>query len=274
MPELPEVETVRRDIEQHLLHQTVQHVDISERRLRTPIAPDFEDKLTHLTVASLQRRAKYILIYFQQIPQILMLHLGMSGRVAIFPSAVPLPPRHKHDHVAIRFTSGHEMRYFDPRRFGSLNFVDSIEDKFRHYGEEPLGETFNGYYLHQALKEVNSSLKAALLDQKYVVGLGNIYVCEALHQAKLHPTKKAKDLTLQQAERLTIEIKDVLSRALVAGGSTLRDHRRTNGDPGLFQHTFKVYDQAHQLCSTCHKATIERIKQAQRSTFFCSNCQK
>lgn len=275
MPELPEVETIRREMKNVLLGQTIRKIEISERRLRTLIPPGFEQDLENLTISSVGRRAKYILTGFERTSLTLVIHLGMSGRVFLpLPSSHHHPPeRQKHEHVIFTFDSGQQMHFFDPRRFGSMTLGLTPESLFQGVGPEPLSEEFDATILKAALSNKKTSIKAALLDQRVVAGLGNIYVCEALHMARIHPERLAKDLVPDEHSALVVAIKDVLHKAIAAGGSTLRDYKRTDCEAGAFQHHFKVYNQKGKNCPTCHKNTIERIRQSGRSTYFCKSCQ-
>ncbi len=270
MPELPEVETVRSEIDQILRHQCIEKVEVFEPRLRKKITSDFGEVLKNLTIARISRRAKYILISFEESDLTLVIHLGMSGRVSLHPS---FQDRQKHDHVIFTFYNGFRMHFHDPRRFGALFLTDQPDDLFRHVGPEPLRVDFTGNVLFKRLKAKKTSIKTALLDQRVIAGLGNIYVCEALHQSCIHPLKPAGELDNLQCESLVKAIQEVLQRAITAGGSTLRDHKRTNGSAGAFQHQFNVYDQGGKICTQCQQGTIQRIKQNNRSTYFCNICQ-
>ena len=272
MPELPEVEIVCREMRQALLTQTIQKVEVRKRRLRFLIPPAFEKNLEHLTISSLQRRAKYILVGFQGTSDTLVIHLGMSGRISLLSSAESTLC-HKHEHVIFTFTSGKEMRFFDPRRFGSMVLMATPTSLFHKIGPEPLSEDFSAITLKDSLLNKKSSIKSALLNQHIIVGLGNIYVSEALHKAQIHPERLAKDLNLYECDALVSAIKKILQRAIAAGGSTLRDHQRTNGEAGSFQKQFAVYNQEGKNCPNCQESVIERILQANRSTYFCKKCQ-
>ena len=270
MPELPEVETVRTEIDMKLRGQKIRRIDIYEPRLRKLIPSDFAELLKNLTLKTITRRAKYILIDFEESPWVLIIHLGMSGRVGIFETN---QIRQKHDHVVITFENNMCLHYHDPRRFGALFLTDSVASLFHTVGPEPLMSDFTAEVLKKALIGKKTSIKAALLDQRVVAGLGNIYVCEALHQSHIHPEVRAQDLDESQCASLVLAIQDVLHRAIAAGGSTLRDHKRTNGTPGAFQHQFNVYDQRLKTCSQCQKGVIQQIKQNNRSTYYCDVCQ-
>ena len=293
MPELPEVETVRRGLAPVM--EGARFVEVIAHRgdLRWPLPKDFAARLTGHTVTGLGRRAKYLLVDVSS-GDVLVMHLGMSGsfRVELDKAGVtPGAYYHErsndsaHDHVVFRMSSGATIRFNDPRRFGSMKLVRraELDDEplLRALGPEPLGNAFGAAMLAAACQGKNTSLKAALLDQRNVAGLGNIYVCEALNRALLSPKRKAstiadrKGAPNERAMRLADSIKAVLKDAIEAGGSSLRDHRQTSGELGMFQHRFRVYDREGKPCPTrgCAGA-IRRIVQNGRSTFFCPVCQK
>ncbi len=277
MPELPEVESIRVNLEKHILNQTIANVVVSNRKLRWPIQDNFEVLLQNHTVKALERRAKYILLSFKQSNFILVWHLGMSGRVQIL-TPKELVPRKVHDHVEIEFYSGLILRFHDPRRFGAMLLVPSQDlpsfSLLNSLGIEPFDDNFSSSLLLKLIKHKSLTLKTVLLNQKIVAGLGNIYVCEALHQAKLSPLRLAKTLSVLEAEALVKSIQEVLKKAIAAGGSTLRDHRQPNGSKGSFQENFKVYGREGEPCFQCNQSSIERIVQSNRSTFYCKECQK
>jgi formamidopyrimidine-DNA glycosylase len=293
MPELPEVETVRRGLAPVM--EGARFVEVKAHRgdLRWPLPKDFVERLKGKTVSGLGRRAKYLLADLNS-GDVLVMHLGMSGsfRVALDSGEMVAGnyyhDRSKdqaHDHVVFGMSSGATIRFNDPRRFGSMKIVPrkNLDDEplLRSLGPEPLGNEFDAALLAKACHGKNTSLKAALLDQRVVAGLGNIYVCEALNRALLSPKRKASTIADRsgapndRARRLVDAIKAVLNDAIAAGGSSLRDHRRTDGSLGDFQHNFRVYDRAGKPCPTpgC-KGAIKRIVQNGRSTFFCPVCQK
>ena len=293
MPELPEVETVRRGLAPVMEGARFLKVEANRPDLRRPFPKDFVKRLTGKTVTGLGRRAKYLLADLSS-GDILMMHLGMSGsfRVAADGRAnTPGKVHHKrsearaHDHVVFQMSSGAQVIFNDPRRFGLMLLVPraelTVHPLMREVGPEPLGNAFDAAMLARACLGKKTSLKAALSDQKVVAGLGNIYVCEALHRAVLSPKRRASTLAdrrgapTERAERLVEAIKTVLNDAIAAGGSSLRDHRRTDGELGEFQHNFRVYDREEQRCMTpgC-PGTVKRIVQGGRSTFFCPTCQK
>jgi formamidopyrimidine-DNA glycosylase len=288
MPELPEVETVRRGLAPAMEGARLAKVEVRDRRLRWPIAKDFEKRLTGQTVEGLGRRAKYLLADLSS-GDVLVMHLGMSGSFRVGKDAKPGVYYHEkskstaHDHVVFHMSNGATVTFNDPRRFGSMKLVKraklDVEPLLRGLGPEPLGNAFDAAMLAKACQAKKTSLKAALLDQRVVAGLGNIYVCEALYRARLSPKRQASTIAGRKGEptaravALVEAIKAVLQDAIAAGGSSLRDHRRPDGALGDFQHNFQVYDREGQPCPTC-KGKIKRIVQSGRSTFYCPSCQK
>jgi formamidopyrimidine-DNA glycosylase len=293
MPELPEVETVRRGLQPVM--EGAQFLVVEARRpdLRWPFPRGFARALTGRTVTALGRRGKYLLADLDS-GDVLMMHLGMSGsfrvsraRGAATPGAFhhPRSGAHAHDHVVFHMSSGAVVTFNDPRRFGFMQLVRRAElgehPRMQALGPEPLGNEFSAALLARACAGKKASLKAALSDQKVVAGLGNIYVCEALHRARLSPKRLASTLAIRsgasapRAQVLAEAIKAVLEDAIAAGGSSLRDHRRTDGELGAFQHNFRVYDREGLPCPTpgC-RGTIRRIVQGARSTFYCPVCQR
>jgi len=293
MPELPEVETVRRGLEPAMQGARFAKVVVNRGDLRWPLPKNFAKRLQGTTVTGLGRRAKYLLADLSS-GDVLVMHLGMSGSFHVFEEAKQRTPgayyheRSKHaahDHVVFHMSSGAIVTFNDPRRFGSMKLVPrqklDAEPLLRALGPEPLGNAFDAAMLAQACRGKKTSLKAALLDQRVVAGLGNIYVCEALHRARLSPKRQASTIATQagapneRAERLVAAIRAVLNDAIAAGGSSLRDHKRTDGELGMFQHNFRVYDREGQKCRTAGcSGTVKRIVQNGRSTFYCPTCQK
>jgi len=289
MPELPEVETVRRGLAPAMEGARIDKVEVRHRGLRWPIAKDFEKRIEGKTVDGLGRRAKYLTADLSS-GDVLVMHLGMSGSFRIGKDAKPGVYYHEkskstaHDHVVFHMSNGQTITFNDPRRFGSMKLVARAkidEEPLLHaLGPEPLGNEFDAAMLASACQAKKTSLKAALLDQRVVAGLGNIYVCEALFRAHLSPKRRASTIAdrngkpNERAEALVPAIKAVLEAAIKAGGSSLRDHRRTDGSLGDFQHTFLVYDREGQPCPNGCKGTVKRIVQAGRSTFYCPSCQK
>ena len=276
MPELPEVETIRRGLEKRLLGQRVAYAEARRQTLRIPLPEDFAARMTGRRFERLERRGKYILAYLDN-RTVLIVHLGMSGRFTLGDAgALPDGP---HDHVVFRMEDGTVATYNDPRRFGLMTLCSDTEvDEHRllaSMGVDPLGNMFNGPYLASRLKGRRSPIKAALLDQKTVAGLGNIYVCEALYGAGISPRRSAHTVQGGRAERLAAAIHKTLDSALQAGGSSLRDYVQANGELGYFQHQFSVYGREGEPCPNCDcEQTVKRIVQSGRSTFYCARRQR
>ena len=289
MPELPEVETVRRGLEPAMVGKKIRYADIRRPDLRWPFPENMSDRLTGATVLRLRRRSKYILCDLDS-SETLLIHLGMSGRMTILPknnaSTDMLgnfhylhPSPAKHDHVVLDMDDGTRISFNDARRFGSMDLITTnVLDNHKliaQLGPEPLGNGFNGLYLFEKLAGKTAPIKSALLDQHLVSGLGNIYVCESLWRAGISPKRLSGKVSRAKINNLVPIIRDVLSEAISAGGSSLKDHRQTNGDLGYFQHTFAVYGREGGACKALNcKNLIKKIVQAGRSTFFCDNCQK
>jgi formamidopyrimidine-DNA glycosylase len=288
MPELPEVETVRRGLAPAMEGAKFTKVEVRDRRLRWPLAKDFEKRISGKTVEGLGRRAKYLLADLSS-GDVLLMHLGMSGSFRVGEDAKPGAYYHEksksksHDHVVFHMSNGRTVTFNDPRRFGSMKLVPRAafdnEKLLRALGPEPLGNEFDAAVLARACAGKKTSLKAAISDQRVVAGLGNIYVCEALFRARLSPKRQASTIAdrkgqpNERAVALVDAIKAVLKDAIEAGGSSLRDHRRADGSLGDFQHNFRVYDREGEPCPKC-KGKIKRIVQNGRSTFYCPSCQK
>ncbi|MBI1300602.1 MAG: bifunctional DNA-formamidopyrimidine glycosylase/DNA-(apurinic or apyrimidinic site) lyase [Alphaproteobacteria bacterium] len=274
MPELPEVETVKRGLESAIVKKRIVSVRINRYDLRVPIPDDFGQNLTGKTIENLKRRGKYIVLFMGEKTSAI-LHLGMSGRIHIIHPDEDYITQ-KHDHVILTMEDGTLVAFEDPRRFGMFYTIanDWTKDRaFLSMGPEPL-ENWSGNDLYKKLKHKKTIVKTALLDQRVVAGLGNIYVCEALYMAKIHPERRACDLSKEEAVRLVEASKTVLLRAIEAGGSTLKDYKKTDGSLGYFQYQFSVYDQEGHTCRDQYcDGTIERIVQAGRSTFYCARCQ-
>jgi len=301
MPELPEVETVRRGLQPVMEGFEILKADARRKDLRFPFQKDFVARLQGQIVTGLGRRAKYLVADLGS-GDVLLMHLGMSGSFRVIKQAheeAPgefLHPRSKdmaHDHVMFRMSSGADIVFNDPRRFGYMKVVarSALDEEplLKGLGPEPLGNEFDAKMLARSCANRKTSLKAALLDQRVVAGLGNIYVCEALFRARLSPRRLAATLATkagqrkgvaageptEAAERLVEAIHAVLNQAIKAGGSSLRDHRQTTGELGYFQHSFQVYDREGE---TCHNAgcrgIVRRFTQNGRSTFWCPKCQK
>jgi formamidopyrimidine-DNA glycosylase len=284
MPELPEVETVRRGLAPTFVGSKLATVEMRRPDLRFPFPERFVERLTGRRIEALGRRAKYLLADLDS-GETLVMHLGMSGSFRVDGEGAPDAfhfERSKapaHDHVVFRFDRGARVVYNDPRRFGYMTLARTAElaehPLFRDLGREPLGEDFDAAALGDALAGARTPLKSALLDQRRVAGLGNIYVCESLYRARLSPLREAGSLRPAEIARLARAIASVLEAAIEAGGSTLRDHRQTDGALGYFQHAFEVYDREGAACGHARCAgAIGRFAQNGRSTFWCASCQK
>jgi len=280
MPELPEVETVRRGLLPVMEGQKIDQAQVNRPDLRFVLPKDMAARLTGVVVQALRRRSKYILADLSS-GETLLIHLGMSGRMLISGAQLGQfhhdhPAPQKHDHVVLTMGSGARVTFNDPRRFGAMDLMPTARWQahklLADLGPEPLGNGFNETYLIHRLENRATPIKSALLDQKIVSGLGNIYVCEVLHRAGIAPTRLAGDLTPNQAAALVPVIRTVLSEAIEAGGSSLRDYRQADGELGYFQHTFRVYDREGQACPAC-ATPILRLVQAGRSSFYCPSCQ-
>jgi len=271
MPELPEVETTLRGLAPHLTGKTVADVVIRNAKLRWPVPKNLPQLLRGSTIRSLQRRAKYLLIGFDH--GTLILHLGMSGSLRILPAAT-LPE--KHDHFDLVLDNGMLVRLRDPRRFGAVLW--HVGDPMLHpllaaLGPEPLEDDLDGAYLHRATRGRSIAIKQCLMDNHVVVGVGNIYANEALFRAGIKPQLAAGKLSLPRCEKLVKEIRATLAEAIKLGGSSLRDFVDTAGQPGYFQQHYWVYGRGGEPCRRCGKR-IKQIRQGQRSSFYCGNCQK
>lgn len=270
MPELPEVETTRRGIAPALVQHRVVDVIIRDRRLRWPIAADFESKVRDQIVRRVDRRAKYILLGFDTGTAIL--HLGMSGSLRILAAGVrPL----LHDHWDLRMDSGSVLRFHDPRRFGSLHWTGDDPASHRllaRLAPEPLARDFDGEYLFKVSRPRKVAIKLFIMNSQVVVGVGNIYASEALFRAGLRPTRAAGRINRAQAEALVKAIKSVLEEAIAIGGTTLRDYVNADGIPGYFRQRLFVYERAGEACHVC-KTQIRHINQGHRSTYYCRKCQ-
>jgi formamidopyrimidine-DNA glycosylase len=293
MPELPEVETVRRGLQPVMEGSRIVKAETRRKDLRFPFQKDFVARLTGQTVTGLGRRAKYLLADLGS-GDVLLMHLGMSGSFRVVEdenSRTPGQfhhPRNEdraHDHVVFHMSSGAAVVFNDPRRFGYMKIIarDVLDDEplLSGLGPEPLGNEFDAAMLARSCANKKTSLKAALLDQRVVAGLGNIYVCEALFRAQLSPRRLAATLATKKAEptdhakRLVTAIHAVLNQAIKAGGSSLRDHRQTSGELGYFQHSFQVYDREGEQCQTAGcSGIVKRFTKNGRSTFWCPKCQK
>lgn len=279
MPELPEVETVRRALAARLVGRRIVSVETRRPDLRSALPRDLAGRLEGRCVARIERRAKYLLIALDD-GAVVIVHLGMSGRLLLHDDA---PKPGPHDHVILGADDGTSVYFNDARRFGLLTLTDAKglagHPLLKDLGLEPLDEGFNAAALAKLLAGRKTSIKAALMDQGIVAGLGNIYVCESLFGAGVSPRRRAGSLGRGRAASLTAAIKDVLARAIAAGGATLRDHRRPDGELGYFQHDFTVYGREGEACPGCDckpakTGGIRRIVQGGRSTFYCPRRQR
>jgi formamidopyrimidine-DNA glycosylase len=271
MPELPEVETTRRGIETTVTGRRIARLIVRDRRLRWPIAPGLEELLAGQKIERVGRRAKYLLIHCQG--GVLILHLGMSGSLRVLEAATPLI---RHDHFDLLLDSGCCLRFNDPRRFGSLHWTDEDPDRhklLRRIGPEPLGDGFDGQYLHAASRGRKVALKNFLMNGQLVVGVGNIYASESLFRARLRPGRQAASLTRVEAHKLTRAIKAVLGNAIRVGGTTLRDYVGADGNPGYFRQKLYVYERNGKPCRVCRRP-IRKVTHGQRSTYYCPSCQR
>ncbi|MCR5878017.1 bifunctional DNA-formamidopyrimidine glycosylase/DNA-(apurinic or apyrimidinic site) lyase [Phenylobacterium sp. J367] len=287
MPELPEVETVRGGLAPVLVGHRLARVEARRPDLRFPLPENFVQQLTGATIVALTRRAKYLMARLDR-EDTLVMHLGMSGRFEIArPEGTVRPgefhyaadPDPKHAHIVFETDAGDRVTYYDPRRFGYMGLVNTalldVHPWFAGIGPEPLSDAFDARRLKEAFAGRRQGPKTLLLDQRIVAGLGNIYVCEALHRSRISPFKPAGRITRPRLEVLAQAVKDVLAEAIAAGGSSLKDFASTDGALGYFQHRFRVYDREGRPCPNegCG-GVISRKVQAGRSTFFCPVCQK
>jgi formamidopyrimidine-DNA glycosylase len=281
MPELPEVETVRRGLAPAMEGRVIRAAQVNRPDLRWPLPERMAERLTGARVERLRRRSKYILADLDT-GESLLIHLGMSGRMLVsgamlgdFHQDHPAPQ--KHDHVVLEMEGGARITFNDARRFGAMDLVRTDREAaywlLAGLGPEPFGNDFNEDYLLARLKGRTTPIKAALLDQRIVAGLGNIYVSEALFRAGIDPRRPTGRIAAPRVAALVPIIRDVLSEAIEAGGSSLRDHRQASGELGYFQHAFRVYDREGEPCRTCG-TPLRRIVQSGRSSFFCPSCQK
>ncbi len=279
MPELPEVETVRRGLEARLIDATVADVVVRDRRLRWPIAADFEAQLRGQRIVAIERRSKYLLFRLAgEEKSTLLAHLGMTGSLVVH--GVDSPFAYKpHDHVDVVLSGRQEalvLRYNDPRRFGSMHFfqgLDAEQPLLAHLGPEPLADELTGSYLYEQTRRRSGPVKQALMDNTLLVGVGNIYANESLFRAGIHPNRAANKVSLARYERLVREVKSVLSEAIVAGGSTLRDFVNAAGERGYFQLDYFVYGRDGQPCKLCG-TPLKLMRHGGRATVFCSVCQR
>lgn len=273
MPELPEVETTRKGITPNIANQCILAVNIYNGNLRWPIDPKLSEILKDDTINSVERRSKYLLV--NTFKGTLILHLGMSGSLRVVPNDTP---RKKHDHFELILANNKALRLNDPRRFGAVLW-HAIGDGailthslLKNLAPEPLSDEFNTQYLTEKLANKNTNIKTAIMDNKIVVGVGNIYASESLFMAKIQPEKKANTLTKKQISILVNSIKDVLSKAIKAGGTTLKDFTQPDGQPGYFEQELQVYGKEGLPCPICN-TNIRKVIIGQRASFYCPKCQ-
>ena len=282
MPELPEVETVRTGLEPVMQNQVILKAEVNRPDLRWPFPPNMAQRLTGACVVRLRRRAKYILVDLDT-DETLLIHLGMSGRMLISDMQVgdfqlKNFVKEKHDHVVLYMANNIRITFNDARRFGMMDLVPTPRlgkhKLLASLGLEPLGNSFNETYLQLALAGKKSPIKNVLLDQRIIAGLGNIYVCEVLHHAHISPKCRSGSLSKKRVNKIVPIVREVLSNAILAGGSSLKDYRQADGELGYFQHSFGVYGRESLPCYTDNcDGTIKRIQQSGRSTFYCPTCQ-
>lgn len=271
MPELPEVETTRRGIEPHLLNRTVTGMCIRQRQLRWPVSRALPTVIERQPVTGVSRRGKYLLIGFP--PGVVLIHLGMSGSLRLVPAD---SPPGKHDHLDMRLDSGRALRLTDPRRFGAVLWTAKpvlTHKLLKNLGVEPLSDEFSGDYLFRCSRKRKQAVKTLIMDSQRVVGVGNIYANEALFLAGIRPRRQAARLTQVECERLVDAIKQVLRKAIRAGGTTLRDFTGGDGKPGYFRQKLSVYGRGGEDCHQCG-SELKSIRQGQRATVYCPRCQQ
>lgn len=272
MPELPEVETTRRGLEPHLVGQRIDNIVVRDRRLRWPVPAKLNKQASGAKIRSVERRAKYLLIDCGATGWIII-HLGMSGRLRVLPRSTPFS---RHDHIDIVLSSGMLVRFTDPRRFGALLWTREHPSKHAllcGLGPEPLDEAFDANWLHARTRGRSVAIKLAVMNSDIVPGVGNIYANEALFRARINPRTKAGRLSLQRCAALVTAIRETLTDAIAAGGSSLRDFFGTDGSPGYFQQQYMVYARQGEPCKECGTA-IRSVRLGQRSTFYCTRCQR
>lgn len=275
MPELPEVETTCRGLQKHMAGTVIQQVLLSRSDLRKPVPDNLGSILSGKKVDQVKRRSKYILIFLEE-QYVLLIHLGMSGRIIHAPRAIQ---RDRHDHLCWQINNGGWFHFRDPRRFGLIDLLKKTDIKnyplFQNLGPEPLDDTFTNKFLGQILQKRDTPIKTLLLNQQIIAGIGNIYACESLFYAGISPWRPAKSLGKNEVNILRDMIRQTLNKAIAAGGSSARDYIQPSGEMGLFQHQWVVYDQEGKACQrpSC-SGTIKRSVQAGRSTFYCPCCQQ
>ena len=275
MPELPEVETSRRGIEPHILGKTIKDVVIREYRLRWPIPKSLPDKIRKKKLTQVDRRGKYLLLRFGKDAKsgTVIIHLGMSGSLRICPVSTPAE---KHDHIDFVFSNNKILRLKDPRKFGCVLWTNKPTEQHKLLGKlgpEPLDDDFSSDYFYKKSRKRTCSIKAFIMNSHTVVGVGNIYASESLFIAGINPKRKAGSLSRARAEKLVAAIKQILADAIEQGGTTLRDFTREDGQPGYFAQKLSVYGRAGEPCAKCD-SPVKQFVQQQRSTFYCTTCQK
>lgn len=274
MPELPEVETVKNGLKKQIIGKTVSEIKLSDKQLRRKTNPNIESILKNAKVKKLERRAKVLYVHFDN-KYSLLFHLGMTGKLVFDLKSIPKHLQ-KHNHISIFFSDSSYLIFNDIRRFGFVDLVKTSEienlDYIKNLAPEPLTEEFNELYLQKKLAKKQIAIKAAIMDNSIVVGVGNIYASESLFKARIHPMRKSNSLSLKELEALIKAIKETLIVAIEKGGSTLRDYVQSDGSLGYFQHEFFVYGRDGEPCKVCG-STIKKRTIAQRSTFYCDKCQ-
>lgn len=271
MPELPEVETTRRGIEPHCAGRRIVALHLHEPRLRWRVPDDLPERVAGLKILQARRRAKYLLLELET--GTLLLHLGMSGSLRVLPTDTP---RLTHDHFDLVLESGHTLRFNDPRRFGSLHYIDGDPNDhplLAKLAPEPLDPAFNTEYLWRVTRRRKVAIKQLLMNSQLVVGVGNIYASEALFRAKVRPKRQARTLKRPEVARLVRAVKAVLAMAIRVGGTTLRDYVGADGQPGYFRQKLFVYERESQPCRVC-RTPVKQLTQGQRSTYYCPTCQR
>jgi formamidopyrimidine-DNA glycosylase len=275
MPELPEVETVRRGLSSAIVGQEIKNVIVRDRRLRWPIPKAFEASLAGRRVERIERRSKYLLFRLSSSAGTLLAHLGMTGSFVVYERG-RAPIVKPHDHVDIVFANDTVLRYNDPRRFGSMHTYvgdDAAQPLLAHLGPEPLTDAFDANYLYTHTRRRPGPIKHAIMDNSLVVGVGNIYANESLFRAGIHPNRAANRISYSRYKKLVAEIKAVLAEAITAGGSTLRDYVNATGEPGYFQLNYFVYGREGEACKQCG-GVLKLMRHGGRATIFCARCQR
>lgn len=272
MPELPEVETSRRGIEPHILNKKIKAVVIRQHKLRWPIPKSLPDKINAQKLTRVDRRGKYLLLCFDKAGTVII-HLGMSGSLRICTASTEIG---KHDHIDFIFSNKKILRLTDPRKFGCVLWTNQAIEEHKllsKLGPEPLTDKFDAEYLYAQSRKRSCSIKAFIMNSHVVVGVGNIYASESLFMAGINPNRKSGSLSKPRCEKLVTAIKEILGAAIKQGGTTLRDFTREDGQPGYFAQQLQVYGRADEACPVCNKV-IKQISQQNRSTFYCTSCQK